>query len=117
MLDDSKKHRALLRQADSSFEEYIDISHVFYYKNKLAHLVSEIQRFSSMNHEYLDMLSMSRQDLYPRIEMTKKLFNLNKEIMQKYDEIEMAASEQDYQHMLSYYYHVFYNVNRHVTAE
>lgn len=98
-------------------EEYVDLAHVFYYKNTLKKLVHDIKEFSKLNREYVELITLPQQDLYHRTRISRSLYELDIEIQSEYQDLLTVSGDYEFQHLIPYYYHLHYNTNRHNSSE
>lgn len=114
--DPGAQVREMKTQLLRCVEENLDIAHVFYYKDQLKKFIDLVELFSRMNMEYLDHINHTNLDLYPRTILAESLFKLDKTIRDKFKHIDSLTASHDFQHLLPYFYHLLFNVNKHATA-
>lgn len=96
--------------------EHVDITEAFYLKSKLKTLSENIKLYSKINTEYIDQLILTNQDLYQRSLLMKHLWSMDQQISEEFKALDEISQEQNFQHLIPYFYHVFLNSNRHWTA-
>ena len=115
--NDKLKRQELSRQVRHCSQEVVDLLYPFLYKEQMEAISRDISRFSILNMDYLEQIAHFHQNLKKRLSLCNQMYVLDEAVCRKYDEFESFCNSADFQHLIPYYYHCFYNVNRHETTE
>lgn len=100
-------------QIQRDIVEQVDISEAFFLKSQLTTLSEHIKSYSRLNIEYVDSLTLTTQDLYRRSKLVQQMYMLDCQVIGIYKSIDLISTEQNFQHLVLYFYHAHINSNKH----